>query len=238
MLRIRIRDPVPFWPLDPGSGRGFFRIPDPGSRIPNPYFWDFLSGVRDKHPGSTTLEILVFVCLGVGFFNELKQLRVVFPSHSSPSWPRDRGHDRCRSCAGFSSAGGPRLPRRSSWFSPVGSSQNDPAWLPPPPFTPAFFCRQNKLIYHVTITVKSLYLWRERTQKWKMKPMGNLRSVRLHSARAQHGLKPSEWKQKRGGGEGGCSRRFGSCEISWLNRWPQGPHDSRQEDGHMMCLLW
>ncbi len=30
VLRIRIRDPVPFWPLDPGSGMGFF--PDPGSR--------------------------------------------------------------------------------------------------------------------------------------------------------------------------------------------------------------
>jgi hypothetical protein len=29
---------VPFWPLDPGSGIGFFRIP--GSRIPNPYFWE------------------------------------------------------------------------------------------------------------------------------------------------------------------------------------------------------
>jgi hypothetical protein len=38
VLRIRIRDPVPFWPLDPGSGIGFFRIPDLGSRIPNPYF--------------------------------------------------------------------------------------------------------------------------------------------------------------------------------------------------------
>ncbi len=37
VLRIRIRDQVPFWPLDPGSGIGFFRIPDPGSRIP--YFW-------------------------------------------------------------------------------------------------------------------------------------------------------------------------------------------------------
>jgi hypothetical protein len=35
-----IRDPVPFWPLDPGSGIGFFRIQDLGSRIPNPYFWD------------------------------------------------------------------------------------------------------------------------------------------------------------------------------------------------------
>jgi hypothetical protein len=29
VLRIRIRDPVPFLPLDPGSGIGFFRIPDP-----------------------------------------------------------------------------------------------------------------------------------------------------------------------------------------------------------------
>jgi hypothetical protein len=40
VLRIRIRDPVPFWPLDPGPGIGFFRIPDLGSRIPNPYIWE------------------------------------------------------------------------------------------------------------------------------------------------------------------------------------------------------
>ncbi len=35
-----IRDPVPFWPLDPGSGMGFSgsRISDAGSRILNPYF--------------------------------------------------------------------------------------------------------------------------------------------------------------------------------------------------------
>jgi hypothetical protein len=33
VLRIRIRDPVPFWPLDP---EWVF----PGSRIPNPYFWE------------------------------------------------------------------------------------------------------------------------------------------------------------------------------------------------------
>ncbi len=26
--------------LTPGSGIGFFRIPDLGSRIPNPYFWE------------------------------------------------------------------------------------------------------------------------------------------------------------------------------------------------------
>ncbi len=32
VLRIRIRDPVPFWPLDPGSGIGFFQIPDLGSQ--------------------------------------------------------------------------------------------------------------------------------------------------------------------------------------------------------------
>ncbi len=32
MLRLRIRDPVPFWPLDPGSGIVFFRISDPGSQ--------------------------------------------------------------------------------------------------------------------------------------------------------------------------------------------------------------
>jgi hypothetical protein len=38
VLRIRIRDPVPFCTLDPGSGIGFFRIRDPGSRIPNTYF--------------------------------------------------------------------------------------------------------------------------------------------------------------------------------------------------------
>ncbi len=31
VLRIRIRDPVPFWPLDPGSGIGFSRILDPKS---------------------------------------------------------------------------------------------------------------------------------------------------------------------------------------------------------------
>jgi hypothetical protein len=32
VLRIRIRDPVPFCPLDPGSGIGFFQISDPGSQ--------------------------------------------------------------------------------------------------------------------------------------------------------------------------------------------------------------
>jgi len=38
VLRIWIRDPGSgaFWPLDPGSGIGFFRIPDLGFRIPDP----------------------------------------------------------------------------------------------------------------------------------------------------------------------------------------------------------
>ncbi len=42
VLRIRIRDSVPFLPLDPGSGIGFSRsrIPDLVSWIPNPYFWE------------------------------------------------------------------------------------------------------------------------------------------------------------------------------------------------------
>jgi hypothetical protein len=47
-LRIRIRGPVPFWPLDPGSGIGFFQIPDLGSRIPNPYFWEHSDNFLSK----------------------------------------------------------------------------------------------------------------------------------------------------------------------------------------------
>jgi hypothetical protein len=33
VLRIRIRDPVPFYPKDPGSGSGMIFFPDLGSRI-------------------------------------------------------------------------------------------------------------------------------------------------------------------------------------------------------------
>ncbi len=44
-----IRDPVPFWPLDPGSGIGFFRIPDLGSRIPNPYIWEHIEKFLGKN---------------------------------------------------------------------------------------------------------------------------------------------------------------------------------------------
>jgi hypothetical protein len=37
VLRIRIRDPVPFYPKDPGSRIRDDFFPDPGSRIPDPY---------------------------------------------------------------------------------------------------------------------------------------------------------------------------------------------------------
>ncbi len=51
---LRIRDPVPFWPLDPdpGFGIGLFRIPDPGSRIPNQYFLE----LSDKLLGKKVLQ--------------------------------------------------------------------------------------------------------------------------------------------------------------------------------------
>ncbi len=56
-MRFRIRDPGPgaFLTLDPdpGSGTGFFRIPDLGSRIPTPYFWPVLRfQIRDPGPGA------------------------------------------------------------------------------------------------------------------------------------------------------------------------------------------
>jgi hypothetical protein len=37
VLQIRIRDPVLFYPKDPGSGSGMIFFPDPGSRIPYSY---------------------------------------------------------------------------------------------------------------------------------------------------------------------------------------------------------
>jgi hypothetical protein len=74
MLRIRIRDPVPLYTLDPGSRMGKNQDPDPGSEsgMNNPgliYFNSLMrirdrkkfgSGmekirIRDKHPGSSTL---------------------------------------------------------------------------------------------------------------------------------------------------------------------------------------
>jgi hypothetical protein len=46
VLRIRIRDPLPFWPLNPGTGMEKIRIRDPGRNkfgsginIPDPQHW-------------------------------------------------------------------------------------------------------------------------------------------------------------------------------------------------------
>jgi hypothetical protein len=41
---------VPFWPLDPGSGIGFFRIPDLGS---NPYFWELGDNFLGKNSNNS-----------------------------------------------------------------------------------------------------------------------------------------------------------------------------------------
>ncbi len=43
VLRIRIRDPVLFWHLDPDPVKVF---PDSGSRISNPYFWEFVNCIK------------------------------------------------------------------------------------------------------------------------------------------------------------------------------------------------
>jgi hypothetical protein len=59
VLQIRIRDQVPFWPLDPGSGIGFFRIPDP-----NLYFWELSDNF-----------------LGKKFYNPLKIAPIFFLQH-------------------------------------------------------------------------------------------------------------------------------------------------------------
>ncbi len=44
-----IQDLVPFWPLDPGSGMGFFWIPDLGSQIPTPYFEELFDNYFGKN---------------------------------------------------------------------------------------------------------------------------------------------------------------------------------------------
>ncbi len=49
---------------DPGSGIGFFRIPDLGSRIPNPYFWELSDNF-----------------LGKKFYNSLKIGQIFFLQH-------------------------------------------------------------------------------------------------------------------------------------------------------------
>ncbi len=64
-----IRNPVPFWPLDPGSGKGFFQIPDLGSQIPNPYFWELSDNF-----------------LGEKSYNSWKLAQIFFFSISKRKW--------------------------------------------------------------------------------------------------------------------------------------------------------
>jgi hypothetical protein len=47
---LRIRDPMPFWPLDPdpGSGMGLFRNPDLGFQNPDTYFLELCDKFLDK----------------------------------------------------------------------------------------------------------------------------------------------------------------------------------------------
>jgi hypothetical protein len=47
---LRIRDPVPYLLLDPGSGIGFSgsKIPDLGARIPNSYFGELSDNFLGK----------------------------------------------------------------------------------------------------------------------------------------------------------------------------------------------
>jgi len=72
---LRIRDPLPFWPLDqdPGSEIGFFWILDRdlGSRIPNPYFWE----VSDKFLGKKIYNSLK---TGPNFFLQHVKNKIIF----------------------------------------------------------------------------------------------------------------------------------------------------------------
>ncbi len=60
-----IRDWVPSWPLDPGSGMGESQHPDPGS------------GIRDEQPGSYFLELRnhFFAFLGLKYLHSLMRIR-------------------------------------------------------------------------------------------------------------------------------------------------------------------
>jgi hypothetical protein len=71
VLRIRIRYPVPFWPLDPGSGIGFFRIPDLGSRIPNPYVWELSDNFLGK-------KLYYSLKIDPNFFLQLFKTKIMF----------------------------------------------------------------------------------------------------------------------------------------------------------------
>ncbi len=71
MGKSRIRDPVPFWPLDPGSGMG--RKSASGS------------GIRDEQPGSYFLELRNHF-LGLKYFNSL--IRIRDGDSSDPGWKK------------------------------------------------------------------------------------------------------------------------------------------------------
>ncbi len=60
---LRIRDPVRFWPPDPGSGIDFFRIPDLGSRNPNLYFWGLMTNFFLQQFKINIISILWFFWL-------------------------------------------------------------------------------------------------------------------------------------------------------------------------------
>ncbi len=66
VLRIRIRDPMPFWPLDPGSGIDFFRIPDP-----NPYFWELCDNFWGKKLNNS-------LKIGPNFFLQHFKTKIIF----------------------------------------------------------------------------------------------------------------------------------------------------------------
>ncbi len=70
-VRIRIRDPVPFWPLDPGSGMS--RKSASGS------------GIQDEQPGSYFLELRNHF-LGLKYLNSLMRIRD--GDSSDPGWKK------------------------------------------------------------------------------------------------------------------------------------------------------
>ena len=61
------------WIRDLGSGIGFFRIPDLGSRIPNPYFWELIDNFLGK-------KFYNSLKIGPNFFSS------TFPKNSSILW--------------------------------------------------------------------------------------------------------------------------------------------------------
>ncbi len=67
VLRIRIRDWVPFWPLDPGSGMGESQHPDPGWTTRIIFF--------------RALETIVLLFCGLKYLNSLMRIR-------DPGWKK------------------------------------------------------------------------------------------------------------------------------------------------------